>query len=222
MFQQLSQTLISAARDYASSDFDVRHSFSGALTYDIPGVKKFRPLFLVTRDWSVDTVVIARTGVPFNGIVLSETPDPSGLVQTRPDRVLGQPVWISAPDAPGGKRLNATMDPVTGAITGAFSIPTTPRQGTEGRNDIPGFGLTQVDLSIARAFPIREGLNLQFRSDAFNVFNHPNFANPIGYVELGTFGTQSQTMLNQGLGGINALFQEGGPRSLQLSLKLTF
>jgi hypothetical protein len=126
--------------------------------------------------------------------------------------VSGQPLWIGAADAPGGKILNV----------GAFSIPSTPRQGTEGRNDIPGFGLTQVDLSIARTFPIREELNLQFRADAFNVFNHPNFANPFGFVELGTFGLQSQTMLNQGLPGINSLFQQGGPRSLQLSLKLTF
>jgi hypothetical protein len=87
-------------------------------------------LFLLTRDWSVDTVIVARTGFPFNGLVLSESADPAGQVTTRPDRVSGQPLWIGAADAPGGKILNV----------GAFSIPSTPRQGTEGRNDIPGFG----------------------------------------------------------------------------------
>ncbi len=140
----------------------------------------------------------------------------------RPDRVLGQPVWVSAPTAPGGKMLNVTYDNL-GAITGgAFSVPTTPRQGTEGRNDIPGFGLTQVDLSIGRKFRFTERFNLQFRADAFNLLNNPNFTNPPGFVEFGPFYLQSQQMLNQTLGGLNPLFQEGGPRSLQLSLKLTF
>ena len=107
----------------------------------------------------------------------------------------------------------------------AFSIPSTPRQGTEGRNDISGFGLTQVDFSIARKFPITERVNLQFRADAFNAFNHPNFTNPGAYIQFGPSQLQSQAMLNQGLSqgaGLNPLFQEGGPRSLQLSLKLTF
>jgi hypothetical protein len=96
------------------------------------------------------------------------------------------------------------------------------RQGNERRNDIPGFGLTQVDLSIGRKFPIADQLNLQFRVDAFNLLNHPNFTNPFAYVGLGSFFLQSSSTLNNGLGGLNPLFQEGGPRSLQLSLRLAF
>jgi hypothetical protein len=104
----------------------------------------------------------------------------------------------------------------------AFAIPSTLRQGTEGRNDLSGFGFTQIDLSIARKIRLVEGVNLQFRADAFNALNHPNFANPAGFPELGNAYLQSSQMLNQSLGGLNSLFQEGGPRSLQLSLKLTF
>ena len=175
----------------------------------------------VTQGWSLEAVVVARSGVPFNAILQNESPDPSGLVDSRPDRVPGQPLWVSAPTAPGGKMLNVTYDPNTGAITGgAFAVPSPIRQGTEGRNDIPGFGLTQVDLSIGRKFQFTERLNLQFRSDAFNVFNHPNFTNPDATIEGGDI--QSPRMLNRGLGGLNPLFQEGGPRSLQLSLKLSF
>ncbi|MGC1087487.1 MAG: hypothetical protein WA894_03555, partial [Candidatus Acidiferrum sp.] len=69
---------------------------------------------------------------------------------------------------------------------------------------------------------ISERLNLQFRADAFNALNHPNFSNPQALIEFGSYYLQSQHMLNQGLGGLNPLFQEGGPRSLQLSLKLFF
>lgn len=221
----LSNSIISAASDYASSNFDVRHSFSGALTYALPAAAKSGPFALLTRDWSIDTVIVARSGFPFNGLVFGTSPVPGGFVLTRPDRVPGQPVWVSAPTAPGGKMLNVTYDPNTGAITGgAFAIPSATRQGTEGRNDIPGFGLAQVDLSIARKFSITERLNLQFRADAFNVFNHPNFANPSGALSGDPLDLQATSMLNRGLGqaGLNPLFQEGGPRSLQLSLKLIF
>ena len=209
----LSNTVISAASDYASSDFDVRHSFSGALTYSIPAAAKSGPLALFTRNWSVDAIIVARRGFPFNAIVISESPDPGGSAVTRPDIVPGQTAWITNSAAPGGKSLNPN----------AFSVPSTARQGTEGRNNIAGFGLTQVDLSVARNFSITERLNLQFRTDAFNLFNHPNFANPaFPAIELGPPFLQSLSMLNQYLGGLNPLFQQGGPRSLQLSLKLKF
>ena len=206
----ISNTIISNAADYASSAFDIRQSFSGALTYDVPTAGKAGPIAAVTKDWSLNTVIVARTGLPFNAVL--NAPSAFGQGLTRPDLVPGQPLWVPFGGAPGGKMLNIN----------AFSIPSTPRQGTEGRNDIPGFGLTQVDFSIARKFSFTERLNLQFRADAFNLLNHPNFTNPPAYIASGPSELRSFAMLNQGLGGLNPLFQEGGPRSLQLSLKLTF
>lgn len=202
--------ILSAAQDYASSSFDVRHSFSGALVWNIPGFSRLRWVSAVTQHWSLDSVIVARSGVPFNGVIFGYSP--GGYAFSRPDLVPGQPVWIANPAAGGGQSLNPN----------AFAIPSTVRQGTEGRNDIPGFGLTQVDISLARKFPITERLNLQFRADAFNVLNHPNFLNPGALVQYGPFFLSATSMLNQGLGGLNPLFQEGGPRSLQLSLKLSF
>jgi hypothetical protein len=207
----LSNTVISAASDYASSNWDVRSSFSGALSYDIPAAAKSGPLAPLSKNWSLQAVIVARSGFPFNALSF-DFPPLSGIFFTRPDVVPGQPFWVSNTAAAGGKSLNPN----------AFVKPSTTRQGTEARNDIPGFGLTQVDLSIARKFPITDRLGLQFRADAFNLFNHPNFANPLGIVGFGPFYLQSHFMLNQGLGGLNPLFQQGGPRSLQLSLKITF
>jgi len=208
----LSNTVISAANDYASSGFDVRHSFSGAVTYELPAAGNSRVFSEVTKGWSLDAIVVARSGFPFNMAVFSSSPDPGGTATSRPDTVPGQPVWIADPLAPGGRGINP----------GAFSIPLVVRQGTEGRNDIHGFGLTQVDLSINRTFSFGDRAHLVFRTDAFNLFNHPNFSNPLGFLEFGTAYLQSSQMLNQGLGGLNSLFQEGGPRSLQVSLKLSF
>ncbi len=211
----VSHTVISAQSDRGSSDFDVRHSFSGGLSYTVPTAAVWKPLSLVMKDWSIDTVVVARTGLPFNGKILFNSPG-GFLASSRPDLAPGRPFWTSDSTAPGGKILNPA----------AFSIPSTARQGTERRNDIPGFGLTQIDLSIGRKFPIKEPLNLELRGDAFNIFNHPNFWNPPGLIELFPFfGQSSVSMLNSQLGaggGLNALFNEGGPRSLQVSLKLSF
>jgi carboxypeptidase family protein/TonB-dependent receptor-like protein len=207
----LSNTVISAANDYASSDFDVRHSFSGAVTWELPSPAHIALLSQITKNWSLATMVVARSGFPMNARVYLGA---SSLANqfTRPDLVPGQPIWISNLQAPGGMALNPD----------AFAVPTSDRQGTEGRNDITGFGFTQADLSLSRLFTLGDRLRLHFRADAFNALNHPNFTNPSGYVQFGATQFQSRKMLNQGLGGLNPLFQGGGPRSLQLSLKLAF
>ncbi|HKW35225.1 MAG TPA: TonB-dependent receptor [Candidatus Acidoferrum sp.] len=202
---------ISAAGDYASSDFDVRQSFSTAVHYELPAIGKSGAPTVLSRNWSLDLVGVARSGFPFNGRMFVVSPV-LGFAYMRPDLVAGQPIWIAGPSAPGGKSLNPL----------AFAMPPAGTQGTEGRNDIRGFGLTQFDLSIARKFALTDRVHLQFRADAFNVLNHPNFTNPQGFVFFGGTQLRSNRMLNQALGGLNPLFQEGGPRSFQLSLRLTF
>jgi len=208
----ISGAVFSNKGDWGSSSFDARQSFSGALVYELPSAARSGPLALFTKDWSLDTVIVARTGFPFNATLLTQ--GRIGAVFPRPDLVPGQPFWIAAPGAPGGKVLNPL----------AFAVPATLRQGDEGRNDIPGFGFTQIDLSIARKFQLTDRLNLRFRADCFNLFNHPNFTNPPGFYISPSFTTylRSISTLNEGLGGLNPLFQEGGPRSLQLSLRLSF
>jgi hypothetical protein len=230
----LSNTVISAANDYASSDFDVRHVLSGALTFAVPSLGTSSAMAVLTRDWSLDTVVVARTGFPINPTV--SAPSSLGASFIRPDLVAGQPFYlrgaqcahIFGPVSQGGNGTLEAGQVCPGGIglnPAAFDA-TTPvaenRQGTLGRNAIPGLGLTQVDLSIGRKFTIRDRHNVQFRADAFNLFNHPNFTNPSGYVSGGPSALLSRATLNTGLGGLNPIFQQGGPRSLQLSLRLAF
>jgi hypothetical protein len=216
----ISHFVLSVPGDRGSSNFDVRHTFSGAVTYEIPGFQRNPVLSKLTENWSLNGVVQARTGFPLH-IFSRNVPIPGQASETRPDLVPGVPVWIVDGSAPGGKRLNPA----------AFVLPKTARQGTLGRNVFTGFGATQVDASIARRFIFTERLNLQFRAEVFNVFNHPNFSSTDDSFSqcsgaLGSncklpFGVATQ-MLNRGLGGLNALYQIGGPRSIQLSLKFLF
>jgi hypothetical protein len=126
---------------------------------------------------------------------------------------------------PGGKGFNPN------AFTNPPSDPNTGnplRQGTLGRNVLRGYGAAQWDFAVHRDFPIRESLKLQFRAEMFNVLNHPNFGPPSGLFGQERFGlstkTLGQSLSNNslGAGGFNPLYQIGGPRSVQLALKLTF
>jgi len=150
----------------------------------------------------------------------------SGYVTVaRPDAVPGVPRYLYGRQYPGGKAFNpaAFVDPPIDPNSG-----NPLRQGNLGRNAMRGFGATQWDLAIHREFPIHESLKLQFRAEMFNVLNHPNFAPPVNDISQTNFGLASQTLGqyltggNLGAGALNPLYQSGGPRSIQLALKMTF
>ena len=74
---------------------------------------------------------------------------------------------------------------------------------------------------------VTERLALQVRADFFNIFNHPNFGSPINFLSSPQFGQPTQMLANSlgsggQSGGLNPLYQIGGPRSIQLALKLQF
>ena len=99
--------------------------------------------------------------------------------------------------------------------------------GRIGRNVLRGFGAWQADLALQRQFPVTEKLNLRFRAEFFNIFNHPNFGSPNNTIGSPLFGQSTQTLASSlgsggANGGFNPLYQIGGPRSIQFALKLLF
>ena len=108
----------------------------------------------------------------------------------------------------------------------AFITPCGYAQGNMGRNELRGFGFAQLDLALRRVIPITERYRLSIGVEAFNALNHPNFANPSpeegANLASPDFGVVTQ-MLNQSFGGgVNALYRSGGPRSMELALRLQF
>ena len=201
--------------DRGSADFDVRHSFSAAATYDIPAPFANRAARAFLGDWAVDAIFRARTATPVEVFINFALFREFGL--TRPDLVPGIPLYLDDPRVAGGRRINRA----------AFSTPPPDRQGSLGRNALRGFPVSQLDFALRRKFNLTERLNLQFRADVFNLFNHPNFGDPNSFIRDPNFG-QSLQMLGRSLGsggsnaGFNPLYQIGGPRSIQLALKLLF
>jgi outer membrane receptor protein involved in Fe transport len=212
--------------DRGSSDFDVRHSFSAAVTYNLPTPKVGKLSEAILGGWAIDGIIRSQSATPVDLIARTTINVAGQSIPQRPDLIPGIPLYIEDPTAPGGRKFNNTVDPARPGCKGPFCPPPTTRQGTLGRNVLRGFPLNQVDLSLRRRFDLTERVNLQVRADVFNIFNHPNFADPNNTLTSATFGL-SNGMFGSGLGGgvaggFNPLYQIGGARSMQFSLKLQF
>jgi hypothetical protein len=203
-------------RAWGSSDFDVRHSLNGSIIAALPsphgGIAG-----LLFRNWTANSIFFARSALPTD-LVLQYS-------LYRPDVVPGQPLYLYGPEFPGGKSFNGA----------AFSLPPKGLDGDLGRNVLRGLGAWQIDFSLHREFQVSEGLRLQLRAEAFNIFDHPNFANPsdgdaparLTFAPGPGFGSANETLangLNPGnvLGQLSSVFQIGGPRSMQFALRLRF
>jgi hypothetical protein len=202
------------AAEHGPSNFDTRHRFTAAFSYQIP---RFGGPKRLAEGWQLNTIVTAQSGRPVPIVNADDTsgvsfPTPSNFHQ-RPNLVPGQSIvnsnWESGPDSIGYLNGNAFADPPSGTF------------GTLGRNAIYGPHFWNVDFAVAKSTPLAEKLTLQLRAEMFNIFNHPNFALPNFFVSPGSpqqgliTQTPDQAQTNPGLGG-------GGPRVIQIGLKLVF
>jgi hypothetical protein len=229
------QNSYNLAADRGPSNFDTRHRFTAAFTYQVPRLPGPRRL---GDGWELNTILTAQSGRPVpivnsndtSGASFDQFPSPSNFHQ-RPDLIPGvNPInsnWESAPDVIGYLNGNAFAQPLdaTGANPqGSF--------GDLGRNAIYGPRFWSMDFALSKDTRIFERLDLQLRAEFFNIFNHPNFAlpnffvNPVfnsdGSVNSGVSPNQGlitqtpdQAQTNPGLGG-------GGPRVIQLAAKFRF
>jgi hypothetical protein len=201
--------------DRGDSDFDIRHSFTAGITYDLPSPESNKIAHSALGGWSVDGFIFARTAPPVDVVGALVYGDGIALYP-RPNVVPGVPLVLYGSQYPGGKAFNPA----------AFAAPPTGQQGDFGRNVLRGFGAWQADFALQRQFHVTEQLGLRFRAEFFNIFNHPNFGSPTNSLTSPLFGQSTQTLAGSVAAsdgaGFNPLYQIGGPRSIQLALKLLF
>jgi len=208
--------IASPSIDRGNSDFDIRHEFTAGVTYNLPSPESNKIAHATLGGWSVDGFIFARTAPPVDvvsGLVFADGID----LYPRPDVVPGVPLVLYQSQYPGGKAFNPA----------AFTPPPTGQQGDFGRNVLRGFGAWQADVAFQRQFQLTEKVGLHFRGEFFNLFNHPNFGPPDNNLTDALFGLSTQTLASSlgsggASGGFNPLYQIGGPRSIQLALKLQF
>lgn len=209
-------TIANPEIDRGNSDFDIRHSFTTGVTYDVRFRGSQRFLKSILSGWSVDAFVFARSAPPVDVVGISFSA--AGVrLDARPNLNSGVPLELFGSQFPGGKIFNRA----------AFTAAPVGQQGNLGRNVLRGFGAWQADVAVQRNFRIRENIGLRFRTEFFNIFNHPNFGSPINTLSSPFFGRSTQTLANSlgsggANGGLNPLYQIGGPRSIQFALKLQF
>ncbi len=193
-------------------DMDVRHNFQGAVNWDLPNVGGNKLAQALVNHWGLDGRLIARTAFPVTlyGNYLID-PATGSQYYSNLSLVPNQPIYVHGSQYPGGRTINPA----------AFSYPSGNDPGDAPRNFVRGFGETQINMAVRREFPITERLRLQFRAEAFNILNHPNFGYIDPYLYDPTFG-QALYMLNQNLSTVASQYQQGGPRSMQFALKFLF
>jgi hypothetical protein len=195
---------------------DQRHAFTFAGIWDIPvgrgrpfGSSMNRGLDEAVGGWQLDPFIYCGTGTPVDFSVNSS----SGGVFSRPDLV-GDPHF-------GTTKKNGEVYLFNAA---AFAIPPTnssgiyDRPGTVSRNEFYGPGYDSVDLALHKVFSVTERVKPDFRVQAYNLFNHPQFegANNTNISTYLVGGTPS------GLGEVGQSLRQASERELEMALRITF
>jgi len=157
---------VTAQNDRGDSSFDARQTVTAAILYTTPALRPFRGL---SRGWAVGTFFYSRTAFPVD-VLASESLEGFAIANLRPNLVPG-----CRSGFPTRTRRRTAVE--SGGIRAGFRDP-----GTLGRDTVHGFGMWEADCSAGRSFALREKLRLTFRAEAYNVFNHPQFADPMPYL----------------------------------------
>jgi hypothetical protein len=180
--------------DRGNSNYDLRHRVTISYTYALPFFRNQKGFTrLALGGWQFNGITQAQTGLPFTPSLL--TANTNGAGGSRPDATGTSPV-VSNPT------LARWFDPT------AFASPTTIRFGNAGRNILFGPGRVNFDLSMFKDFAYSDRFKVQFRTEAFNLFNTPQFGLPNASIGAPNAGTITSTV--------------GNPRQLQLALRVQF
>jgi hypothetical protein len=223
-----------------NSNFDIRKRLSWNFIYEFPNRKGSWER--LTNGWGLNGILTVQSGAPFHMILESDDYDGAGTFFPKPD-VVG-PIQYNYSDPTHFLNLSsfaAPCTPIASGFTGFASscTPGTRHFGDLGRNSLVGPAFRQLDFSIFKNTNITERLKMELRFEAYNLFNHPNFASPLWPNFLSdptlanTNGTNSFGPNGRLLGylpltvtadvGVGyPVLGGGGARSMQVAAKFTF
>jgi hypothetical protein len=184
--------------DWGPANSDRRHRLVTSWLWEIPGQFGQPVLDAVLSGWSLTGIYVAQSGGGFtvtSGVDNART----GTGGQRAD-LIGDPELSS--DRPTDERVRMWFN------TAAFAPNALGTFGNSGRNMIRGPGLQQVDLGLHKTFPLTGAAKLQVRVEAFNAFNHVNFAQPNTSQNSSNFGRILATATD--------------PRIMQFALRVWF
>lgn len=203
------QNSFNARAERASSDLDIRHRFTLALTYDLPSRRSALQLL---EGWQLNSIVTLQGGVPYNAVDFGN--DFSGTAEFS-DR------WNVIGDAKSIPNFSTT-GPIP--FEQVLAPPAPGTFGNAGRNIFRGPGLHVWDMSLVKTWKAGERYSLQLRAEFFNVLNHPNFANPaiLFNNDLSVPDTFGLVTATPDVAGANPVIGTGGARNIQFGLKFRY
>jgi outer membrane receptor protein involved in Fe transport len=218
--------------DRAVSLFDRTHRAAFTYVYELPFMREQHGFVgRVLGGWQLSGVTSFETGVP---LTVNNGQDADGLGGNldRPDfNPNGQPGVRAVPSStsPTGyvnpDANNAPIDPGTAQYIGiSANAGTTPaRTGTLGRNTLRTPGLNNWDFNVQKTIAITESVRLQFRTEFFNFFNHPQPGNPsVSPFSPGQEGISANVFTSPAGRFLNSTFPDAGGRVIRWQLKLAF
>jgi len=227
--------------NYASSDFDQTHVFLVNYSYTIPNLVKAKAAGYAVNGWIIGGQTVAESGQPYS--VYDFSGSVGSLYFGTFDFITNPLVPLKPGVTPAQAKVQGTLgvnaaNPVLNAADFApqFVAPGTngvpacdatgcdlfeSLYGSSGRNLFRGPFQVRFDMSLAKEFPIKERFRLRFETDAFNMFNHPDFDAPNNNVVFFPNFTGPPTIPPQGSLGV-IQHTVGSPRFLQLALHLKF
>jgi hypothetical protein len=204
----------------SSSDQDMRQYFSASSIYRLPigrghavlgNASRTTDLFL--GGWELSGIASARSGLPLNVTVsrsASALPDQINKSQ-RPDRIPGVSLY------PHHQTPSDWLNPA------AFAVPANGTWGNLGRNAVRAPGLWQFDPALHKRFAVNERIGVNFRAEAFNVFNRAQYGKPAVTWAPPKGGVDNPNNFGVITGSYNTNpAGSGTPRELQFSLKVEF
>ena len=196
---------------YGLSDFDTRHRIAANAVWDVPTLAHIHGLdnARIFGGFRISGIEQWQTGNPVNITNTSTYTGVSGLIHPN---LVGTVQKTKVETTAAVRFFNA---PVCTTITpGCVFQNTTTGFGNVRRNSVTGPGFSNLDVSLEKNTKLTERVNLQLRVDAFDVANHPSFANPSGSTTAAAFGTSTATRF--------PVADSGSSRQLQLVGKVTF
>lgn len=209
----------------ASSDLDIRHRFTLAMTWDLPAKKGYAQML---EGWQINNIVTLQSGQPFTGYDYENDISLTGEFSDRWDFV-GDPHLVHADPLNPMPFFNdcSTVNIAYAArpcyaVPGAAIIQPAPGTfGNMGRNMFTAPGYHNWDFSLLKTFHLSEQVSLQLRAEFFNILNHPNFANPaiLFTNDLGIPSTFPVAAATPDVAAANPVIGTGGNRAIQLGVK---
>jgi carboxypeptidase family protein len=204
-----------------SSNFDQRHNFSFAWVWDLPFFKEQGLTRTILGGWQYSGIATFSTGTPFSVTYSTDNAGvANGLGSSSRADIVGDP----NANVPHGTIPGDIVDSFSEAFynpTDAFAAPRGLTFGNSGRNILANPHRTNFDMSLLKQFVIKESMSLEFRAEAFNIFNHTQWVGVAG--DSGSAANNFGVSNNQvGTDGFMRSNLAHNPRILQLGLKFSF